>query len=117
VLIIDDEELIRTTLRMLLEPEHEVIMTQSLSEAQEQLESHQPFDVILCDMMLPDGTGETLYHWLRERTPEVLPRMIFMSGGAYTHEAQRFFAEHDVNRLQKPFPLESLLSAIESARG
>lgn len=57
ILVIDDEEPIRKLLARMIELEgYKVLTAGSCSDALQQLQK-QPFDVVLCDVFLPDGNG------------------------------------------------------------
>src|SRR4051794_3041819 len=56
VLIIDDHPGMGVSLRLLLEPEH-AVETAVTPEAALALIDRQPFDLILCDLMMPGMSG------------------------------------------------------------
>lgn len=112
ILIVDDEPMIGTTLRVLLADRHEVVLAESGADARAALEG-TTFDLILCDLMMPGVSGMDLHAWLLERSPEAAGRMVFMTGGVFTDEA-RSFLEHVPNRrIEKPFDTRDLLRLIE----
>jgi CheY-like chemotaxis protein len=87
-------------------------------EALERLTTDADYDLVLCDLMMPDVSGEHVYRAVRERSPGLLPRFVFMTGGAFTERAQEFLAHFDGRQLEKPFNIdevESLLSEISAA--
>lgn len=103
VLVIDDEPLIGTTLRILLD-EHDVTTVTSGRGAREILARGERFDVILCDLMLRDVSGMDIARWLETTEPELAKRLVFMTGGAFTDEAREFLRSIPATRqLEKPF--------------
>jgi len=67
VLIIDDEEQLRKLLARIISLEgFKVIEAASLKTAMDQL-NHQPVDIILCDVRLPDGNGVEFVRNVRTR--------------------------------------------------
>ncbi|MEQ8272361.1 MAG: response regulator [Deltaproteobacteria bacterium] len=38
------------------------------------------YDVILCDLLLLDGSGPDVQHWIRVNRPELLTRLVFITG-------------------------------------
>ncbi|RLB53722.1 MAG: hypothetical protein DRJ42_11150 [Deltaproteobacteria bacterium] len=117
VLIVDDEPLIGTTLKVLLADEHEVTVAQSGSEARQFLRDDPNFDVILCDLMMPEISGMDLFAWLHDESPDLSKRMIFMTGGVFTEEARSFLASVPNGRIEKPFDHDDLLRRIKDLDG
>ncbi len=115
VLVVDDEPLVRRSLhRLLASRGHEVVEAASAAEALALLEG-RTFDVVLCDLMMPEMTGFELHAVLSETRPEVANRMVFVSGGAVTEQA-RAFVEHPGRRvLEKPFDVALVLEAVAAA--
>ncbi len=101
VLVVDDEEPIRRILQRLL-AEHEVLTAASGREARALLEKDQRFDVILCDLMMPEMTGMELHAWLVATLPVLARRVVFVSGGAFTPHASDYLASVSNVLLDKP---------------
>lgn len=102
VLVVDDEPLIGTTLRILLD-DHDVEVVTSGRAAQKVL-AEGAFDVVLCDLMLDDLSGMELSALLDEARPDLKEHVIFMTGGAFTEEARTFLRGVPKGRqLEKPF--------------
>jgi PAS domain S-box-containing protein len=102
VLVIDDEALLRKLMLRLLAG-HEVVSVSSGKEAQELLEHDQQFDLILCDLMMPDQTGVDIYKWIKQRDARLAERVVFTSGGAFGEATTEYLAECGVLNLAKPF--------------
>jgi len=118
ILIIDDEPLLGQTLRFAFQEKHDVEVVASGREALERLTRDTNFDLVLCDLMMPDVSGEHVYRAVSERTPLLLPRFVFMTGGAFTERAQEFLAHFAGRQLEKPFNIdevEALLSELSAA--
>jgi CheY-like chemotaxis protein len=118
ILIIDDEPLLGQTLRFAFQEKHDVEVVASGREALERLKRDTDFDLVLCDLMMPDVSGEHVYRAVSERSPLLLPRFVFMTGGAFTERAQEFLAHFAGRQLEKPFNIdevEALLSELSAA--
>ncbi len=114
VLVVDDEPLIGTTLRILLD-EHDVRVVGSGLAARDLLAGGASFDAILCDLMLEGFSGMDLARWLEAERPELAGRLVFMTGGAFTDEARAFLSRVPAARqLEKPFSTEAILRALRS---
>ena len=118
ILIIDDEPLLGQTLRFAFQDKHDVEVASSGREALDRLATDADFDLVLCDLMMPDVSGEHVYRAVTERTPSLVQRFVFMTGGAFTERAQEFLAHFAGRQLEKPFNIdevESLLSELSAA--
>lgn len=116
VLIVDDEPMMGTTLRMALSEAHQVVIVESGHAAKELLARDPGFDAIVCDLMMPDLSGMDLHAWLVTEAPELARRMVFMTGGAYTDGARRFLGGVSNPSIQKPFDVEELLTLVDTVR-
>lgn len=112
ILVIDDEPVIGKAIRRSLCAEHEVSATNSARKALERIKAGERFDAILCDLMMPDLTGMDLHAELSKCAPEQAERMIFMTGGAFTTDAQEFLDRVPNLRFDKPFDRRQLLALI-----
>jgi CheY-like chemotaxis protein len=75
------------------------------------------FDLILCDLMMPGMTGMEFYAELSRTVPELAPRTVFMTGGAFTAGASKFLESVPNRRLDKPFSADTLRSTIAKLMG
>jgi PAS domain S-box-containing protein len=101
VLVCDDEPEITHILVWALAP-HVVEVASSGREARERL-ANGSYDLLICDLMMPEITGMTLHADLMERWPDLAGRTLFVTGGAYTDEARTFLERPDVRSIRKPF--------------
>jgi CheY-like chemotaxis protein len=111
ILIVDDEPMAGAALRRILEREHDVVVVTRGRDALDQIAGAQ-FDVILCDLMMPEMSGMDLYTEVSRRSPEHAPRIIFMTGGAFTPRAREFLERVPNQRLEKPVDTRNLRALI-----
>jgi ligand-binding sensor domain-containing protein/signal transduction histidine kinase/CheY-like chemotaxis protein len=113
VLVVDDDPLVSSALRRTLSREHDVEVVVSSRRALEMLSSPEGrYDVILCDLMMPEMTGMELHAQLATAVPETARRMVFVTGGAYTPAAMSFLERVPNPRLEKPFDPEKLRERV-----
>jgi PAS domain S-box-containing protein len=112
VLIVDDEQPIGFTMRALLYPPHDVVVTTSASEALQRIGAGEIFDVIFCDIMMPQITGIQFHQILSEKHPEIAQRIVFMTGGISAPEVLKFLQATNARCLEKPFTETELEQAI-----
>lgn len=74
------------------------------------------FDYIICDMVMPNMTGEQFYQAVEQRRPELCKRFIFMTGHHADPRSDIFIRRVRGLMLWKPFPLADLLTAIQIVR-
>ncbi|QSQ22333.1 MASE1 domain-containing protein [Pyxidicoccus parkwayensis] len=115
VLVVDDEPRLAQSMRLLLEPYHDIVTTTRGSEALALVAAGHRFDVILCDLQMPEVDGATVFRRLCATAPDQAERVVFISGGAYTPES-RAFMESVTNRvLEKPVRPEVLMATVDAA--
>ncbi len=102
ILVVDDEPAFTSSLRILLD-EHEVAAFTSARLALERIRTDPSFDLVLCDLTMPDLSGMQFHAKVTEIAPTLAKRMIFVTGGAITAEAEAFLAQHAAMTLEKPF--------------
>ncbi len=115
LLLVDDSPSMLFTLKALLGERHAVTTACGAAEALALLRSDVPFDLVLCDVMMPGVSGVELYQRLRAERPDRLARFAFMTGGASSPETARFLEQPFILRLSKPFTaaqVEHLLSQV-----
>ncbi len=108
ILVVDDEPMIQKTLQRLLADSHEVVTAASGVEARTILERDQAFDVILCDLMMPELTGMDVHAWLAAHHPALSERLVFVTGGIFTPRAAEYLASVNNLRVHKPFDIDGL---------
>ncbi|MGB6264615.1 MAG: sigma-54 dependent transcriptional regulator [Candidatus Acidiferrales bacterium] len=69
ILVVDDEPAARYGIRRALEGEHQVSEAESVAAARAAVEGGAP-DLILLDVVMPDGDGLSFLRWLREQGHE-----------------------------------------------
>jgi two-component system, cell cycle sensor histidine kinase and response regulator CckA len=115
VLIIDDDPLVASSLRRLL-ASREVHIADSGRRGIEMLREDDEFQVVLCDLMMPEVSGMDVYETVLEERPDLAERFIFMTGGAFTERARAFLERVPNPKLEKPFDGKTLRLLV-SAHG
>ncbi len=114
VLIVDDEPLILRSVSRLLKDEHDVETASNGREALEKLSEDGPFDLIVCDLMMPEMNGMDLHQEVSKFDPDIARRFVFLTGGAYTDSAKQFLAKITNPKLDKPIQPNLLRSVVSS---
>jgi PAS domain S-box-containing protein len=114
VLVIDDEPALSSMIRRVLSRDCDVEIAGDGREGLQRLEKDEPYDVVLCDLMMPDMTGMDVYAEIAQRRPGMEERFVFMTGGAFTPRATDFLAQVPNRRLEKPFETAVLRAIVNS---
>ena len=113
ILIIDDEHLLGRTLRLAFHGYHELTVVTSGREALERLSRDANFDLVLCDLMMPEMSCMAVYEQITQRFPALADRVVFMTGGAFTDEARDFLDRHPDAQLEKPFDISDVQRMLQ----
>jgi CheY-like chemotaxis protein/two-component sensor histidine kinase len=114
ILVIDDEPMINKVIRRMLSADHDVVSFASVREALAAVHAGRSFDVILCDLMMPEMTGMDLHADLMRTAPDTAGRIVFMTGGAFTPRAREYLDRVSNARIEKPFDAKNLRLLINN---
>jgi len=118
VLIVDDEPSLLSSMRRILEQDHDVMALVDARVALARIQAGARFDVVFCDLMMPGMGGDALYEAVRQLDPALAERFVFITGGVTDGRIKPFLASLPNQQLQKPFATESLRGLIRHfARG
>jgi two-component system cell cycle sensor histidine kinase/response regulator CckA len=112
LLVIDDDPAVGSALKLVLAEEHDVEVLTSARRALNQLRSGERYDVILCDLMMPELSGMDFHRELKSSHAEIAAQVIFLTGDAFTTGAQEFLHGAENPCLGKPFNWRELRSLI-----
>jgi two-component system, NtrC family, response regulator AtoC len=113
VLIVDDEELIRRSVRMALEGAgYSVTVSPSAADALRQVRDEPP-DCVLIDLRLGDGDGLDVLRAARERTPDLKAIVITAHGDVDSAVHALRLGAFDF--IKKPFDLDEVIASVKNA--
>jgi signal transduction histidine kinase len=113
VLVVDDEQMLCNAIERILGAHHDVTTVNSARDALSRLAAGERYDLILCDLMMPEMTGMDLYDELQHSMADQAAKFIFMSGGAFTDNARAFLARACNEVIDKPFRGAGLRQAVD----
>ena len=114
VLVVDDDVFVARSIRRLLRPQHDVTLALSGRQALG-LIRNSDYDVIFCDVMMPEMTGMELHAAVSKQNLQLSERFVFITGGPFTPEARQLFDAVTNPCIQKPFTPTDLANVLESA--
>ena len=106
--MIDDEAGFGAVIKRALGDDHDVVVTTSSRDGLSAMAAGR-VDVILCDLMMPDIDGITLYRML---DPDTRSRIVFVTAGAFSAEGRAFLDQVPNPRLDKPFDPDKLRALL-----
>jgi two-component system response regulator PilR (NtrC family) len=114
VLVVDDEAGLREMLRLLfVRAGYRVSVADGETSAVEHLRAGEPFDVVVTDLAMPDGSGMGVLQSSRAR--DASTQVIMITAYATTAQAVTAMREGAYDYVQKPFKNDELLAVVEKA--
>lgn len=113
LLVVDDEPLIAEAVAALLEDVHAVTVAIGGAAGLEHA-LRGPWDAVLCDLAMPELSGMDVFARVRDHSPDLADRFVFMTGGATTERARAFLGSVPNPTLEKPFRFSALAGVLES---
>ncbi len=71
-----------------------------------------PYDLVVCDVCMPNGGGPAVYYATITRRPDLTNRFLFITGNVDDPEPWRFLAKIRAHVLEKPFTGRALRHAL-----
>jgi DNA-binding NtrC family response regulator len=113
LLIVDDEASLRDFLSIVFEEEGWAVETAgSLDEAHASIQRKEP-DVVLCDLMLPDGSGIDFIRDIKANSPSI--PFIMITAHTSTRTAVEALKAGAIDYIAKPFDIEELKLIVRKA--
>jgi CheY-like chemotaxis protein len=120
ILIVDDEREVAEALSEILERSGYTIHIANSGEAALHRIGTYGYDVVLCDLRMPDMDGIELYRRLKTARPALAERFIVVTGDVLSATVQKFLDSTGVPCLEKPLtPVEvrrQVAAALDSSK-
>jgi signal transduction histidine kinase/CheY-like chemotaxis protein len=112
-LVVDDEEAVAELVATLLRQAGWNVDVATGGRAGLDCLRRARYDLVVSDIRMPDGSGESLYREAIAGDGGLAARFVFMTGDTANPEAWRFLQQTRAHVVEKPFTAQALLSAIE----
>lgn len=103
ILVVDDEAGIVRALAYLLRRDGYQVDTAANGRLALAKLQEGSYDLVLCDLRMPELDGPSLYRALEACAPHLLSRFIFLTGDTLSPQAETFLQQTGVPHLMKPF--------------
>ena len=114
LLVIEDESAVMSFLRAALERNgYQIVGATSGAEGLKLLE-HGNYMGVISDMRTPGGvTGADVHEWVRTNRPELLHRILFITGDTVNQETMAILEKTGAPCIEKPFRVAQLLNSTK----
>ena len=115
ILVVDDEPEVADVLaEMLALDGHEVETAANGVVALDRLRERD-YDLILSDLRMPELDGPGLYKELESSHPDLLHRIVFLTGDTLSTESRAFLERTRTSAISKPFAPEKSRQVVQKA--
>jgi CheY-like chemotaxis protein len=115
ILVIDDEPGITGALAYLLRRDGHTVDTAANGRIALAKLQGRAYDLILCDLRMPELDGRGFYRELERGYPQLVGRVIFLTGDSLSPEVREFLEKVGVWQLSKPFRASEVRRAVQQA--
>ncbi len=117
LLVVDDEPMILRSISRILSKRHDVDLVSNGREGLSLIRQGAHYDLIVCDLMMPELTGMDFHATLLEEVPEIAERVVFLTGGAFTDRARGYLERVGNLTLEKPVKPDVLRAMLDNLLG
>ncbi|MBL8807358.1 MAG: PAS-domain containing protein [Rhodospirillales bacterium] len=116
-LVVDDEpDILQTLAEILGDAGAQVVKAGSGGEALAAMAA-EDFDIVLCDMRMPDIDGPGLYRTAVAQLPYYADRFLFVTGDVLSSEVAQFLKQTGAPHIEKPFQRGEIIRAASNILG
>jgi len=116
-LVVDDEESNAALVRRVLAGAGYEVESTTLSRRALVMIERTAYDVVICDVKMPELSGQELYGRVCQIRPEMSRRFIFVTGDIDGEDTHEFLDQSRCSYFMKPFNLERLTAAVDLLTG
>src|SRR5216684_4084802 len=112
ILVIDDEPEFREAIAQALTLDGYDVETALDGREGATLVCRHPYDLIFCDLRMPEMDGRGLYQEIQRRCPRVLKHLVFVTALARSPDYAPFLHQTGMQVLPKPFTIHQLRAVV-----
>jgi PAS domain S-box-containing protein len=112
VLVVDDEPVVAHLIADTLRRQRFAVRVHTDSRRALEEASEKDFDLVICDLRMPELDGPAFYRLLQERKPDLSRRLLFTTGDTLARDTARFLEQVGLPNLAKPFHVDELTAAV-----
>ncbi|MGH9805536.1 MAG: hybrid sensor histidine kinase/response regulator [Candidatus Acidiferrales bacterium] len=112
ILVVDDEPVVAHLIADTLRQQGHAVQVHTDSRRALALACREPFQLIICDIRMPELDGPGFHRLLTQRQPDLARRVLFTTGDTLARETLEFLENARLPYLPKPFHVEELRSMV-----
>lgn len=116
ILVVDDDPDVADLVALVLRKDGFTVETVHSGPAALEHLTAEPYDLVVCDLVMPVMNGMAVYRAVQER-PEPRPSMLFLSGYHDAGGYEGFLREARMPTMPKPFDVEVLRATVRRLLG
>ncbi len=116
-LVVDDEESNAALVRRVLAGAGYDVESTTLSRRALVMLERTAYDAVICDVKMPELSGQELYGRVCQIRPEMARRFVFITGDIDGGDTRQFLDQSRCTYFMKPFNLERLTAAVDMLTG
>jgi DNA-binding NtrC family response regulator len=114
ILVIEDEASVAAFLRTALARRGYVVVSSATATDGLRLLKDGEFCGVISDVRTPGGmSGTDVHAWIREHRPDLLSRVIFITGDIANRQTAKLIEQSGVPFIEKPFRVAQLVAVLE----
>lgn len=117
ILVIDDERAVRELISDALKIEGHDVHTADNGKEGLDLIGQYRFDLVFCDLRMPEMDGQALYETVQRDHPQILKRIVFVTAQVNSTDYGPFLRSTGIPVIEKPFTLSQLRQAVSKMVG
>ena len=112
ILVVDDEPVVAHLIADALRQAGHAVQVHTDSRRALALACREPFQLIICDIRMPELDGPGFHRLLAQRQPSLARRVLFTTGDTLARETLEFLEQARLPYIPKPFHVEELRSVV-----
>jgi DNA-binding NtrC family response regulator len=115
LLIADDDPEVLRSLERSLGRRYHLLLAMGGAEAVAIIKGAETIHFVLCDLMMPEQDGASVYEAVLQLRPALAKRFVLMTGGTHTTRGRSFLDRFPGSVLFKPFAPDQVIDLVEAA--
>lgn len=113
ILLVEDDAALRKAVTKVLETQGWKVTGVDRADAALAALGQQAFDAAICDFILPEGEGTSLFEAIKDTQPALAERVLFVTGWGKDSNARKLLEHTGRPVLEKPLQMAQLVATVK----